>query len=125
MATSDRAAQQKALRARVCRLLTRAGIRLADLSVARCEVSADIAITTTYGAVDRGEVRVARRPRFDEADMWHANMGDADCLDMAELVELTLRGLGFTVTRDNAVPNVVRFVAPAEDLAAVLDSLAS
>ena len=125
MATSDRAAQQKALRARVCRLLTRAGIRLADLTVERGAVAAAVAITNTYGAIDGGEITVGRRPWFDETDMFHANMGDPDCLDLAELVEITLRGLGFTVTRDNAVPSVVRFVAPAEDLAAVLDSLAS
>lgn len=124
MAVDDRSAHKDALRSLVRRLLSTAGIRLADLTVERGEVCAGVSIARTYGAIDRGEVRVARRPKFDGVDMFHADMGDPDCVALAELVEITLRGLGFSVTRDNAVPNVVSFVAPAEDAVAA-DSIAS
>lgn len=113
----DRTAQKDALRERVCRLLKSADIRVNDLDVERGEVSAAVAITNTYGAIDRGQITVGRRPKYPETDMWHTNMGDPDCLDLAELIQITLSGLGFHVTWDHVVPNQVGFTVRAEEAA--------
>ena len=97
-------------RATVSHLLVEAGIRLCDLEVAPREVSASVAVLTAYlGEPVRGNVRVNRRPAHGGTDLWHADMGDLDCLDLAEIVEITLRGLGYVTERGSAVPNQVDF----------------
>ena len=101
---TDRAAQQADLEL----VLTAAAVPLG--SVKRGEVGATARMTP--GSDTKGDVRAYRRPAFDEVDLWHANMGDRDCLALAARVEDALRGAGYEVLRSDAVPNMVSFRVP-------------
>ena len=118
MVDREHPARREEQRQKVLRLLDAAGIRLSNSDVARREVSASVSVfSAVLGARAKGNVLVTRRPLYDDVDMWHANMGDRDCLDLADLVEMTLRGLGYVTQRGTAVPNQVDFVCPATSAA--------
>ena len=94
-------------------LLDAAGIQLSDIDVASFEVSASVAVLMAYlGETAKGNVLVRRQPLYLKAETWHADMGDRDCIELAELVEMTLSGLGYMTSRGTAVPNQVDFVCP-------------